>query len=223
MSVLSPAEWRLVKSQIFRIFGVVSFGYHPNLFFMKSFLKKHGSTLLLFVFLALVLIPQTGTPIRVFVNRLISFSPSVINEEKRALLSDYNWPLLSMDGNQLNLSQSKNKVIVLNVWATWCPPCIAEMPSLQQLYDKMQNEADFYFITYEDQSTVSRFLDKKGYELPVYFPRATAPAELESASLPTTYLIAPNGEIVIRKVGAAKWDSDKVIQEIRSLRQNESL
>lgn len=172
------------------------------------------------VLLALVLIPQTGTPIRVFVNRLISFSPSVINEEKRELLSDYNWPLQSIDGNQLNLSQSKNKVIVLNVWATWCPPCIAEMPSLQELYDEFKEEVDFYFVTYEDPEPVRRFLEKREYTIPVYFPRARAPEELESASLPTTFLIDQNGAILIRKVGAAKWASEKVKAQIRTLLQN---
>ncbi len=188
---------------------------------VKTFIKKHGSTLVMLVFLALVLIPQTGTPIRVFVNRLIAFSPSMIDEEDREVLSDFNWSLQAMDGTTYNLLNSKGKVIVLNVWATWCPPCIAEMPSLQSLYDAMREEAHFYFISYEDPETVRRFLDKKGYQLPVFFPKTMAPEKLESASLPTTYLIAPNGKIVIRKVGAAAWDSDKVIQQIRSLRKNE--
>jgi len=189
---------------------------------MKTFLRKHGSTLLFFVFLVLVLVPQTGTPIRVFINRLISFSPSIISEGNREKVTNFDWDLVSAQGDVINFSRSEGKVILVNIWATWCPPCIAELPALQNLYSEFKEEVDFYFVTFEDQEPVTRFLERKDYRIPVYFPKTMAPNELESASLPTTYLIAPNGEIVIRKVGSAKWDSDQVISHIRTLLNNPS-
>lgn len=184
---------------------------------MISYLKKNLSTVLLFVMLALLLIPQTGTPIRVFFNRLIAFSPSIINEDKRAIVTDYHWPLATLEGEELNFLQSENRVVVLNIWASWCPPCIAEMPSLQNLFNEMGNEVDFYFVSSENPITVKRFLQKKGYDLPVYSPMGSMPKELETGSLPTTYLIAADGEVLIKKVGAADWDSEKVKDLIKSL------
>ena len=184
---------------------------------MSSYIKKNFSTILLFVLLALLLIPQTGTPIRVFVNRLVSFSPSVISKDKRSILRDYHWPLQTLEGKQSNFNRSQNRVILLNVWATWCPPCIAEMPSLQNLYNEFGEEVDFYFVSTEDPETVERFLRKKGYKLPVYSPLGRMPEVLETGSLPTTYLIAADGEIYIKKVGAADWDSEKVFEQLKSL------
>src|SRR5690606_8413203 len=100
-----------------------------------NFLKKHWSNLLFFALLILLVFPQTRMPIQVFVQRLISFSPSEKSVEEREILQDYNWNLQQLNSKEINLSQSKGKVAIVNFWATWCPPCIAEMPSFQKLYD----------------------------------------------------------------------------------------
>ena len=176
---------------------------------MKKFLNKNKGNLLFLAVIALLIIPQTRMPIQVFVQRLISFSPSETDEEERKQLSDYNWRLESLDNNSVNLSESKEKVVLMNFWATWCPPCVAEMPSLQNLYNEYGNTIDFYFITSEDPETVKLFMEKKNYNFPVYIQTTKAPKSLFSQSLPTTYLISKTGEIIIKETGAADWDSDK--------------
>lgn len=183
----------------------------------KSFLKKHWSSLLLLTLIVLLFVPQTAMPIKVFINKLFAFSPSEIAETKRARLQQYHWELLDSQGVPYNLSQSEGKVILINFWATWCPPCRAEMPSLQALFDTYGQEVDFYFVSQEDASTQLRFLDKKGYHLPIYTQIAYPPEYIGASSLPTTYLIDKDGSIVMKEVGAAKWDSETVRNLINQL------
>ncbi|PVW15895.1 TlpA family protein disulfide reductase [Marixanthomonas spongiae] len=184
---------------------------------MKQFLKKNKGNIIFLAVLALLIIPQTRTPIQVFVQRLISFSPSETDAEEREQLTDYNWNVTSLDNRRVNFSASEGNVVLLNFWATWCPPCIAEMPSLQNLYDEYGDQVDFYLVTSEKPETVRRFMDKKGYTLPVYIQQSNAPEALYSQALPTTYLISKKGEIVIKETGAADWDSKKTKEIIDGL------
>ncbi len=185
-----------------------------------NFIKKQGSNFLFGLVILLLIIPQTRIPIQVFVQSLLSFSPPENALEDRELLQDYNWELLAINTIEKNLQQSKNKVVIINLWATWCPPCIAEMPDLQNLFTHYKDEVDFYFISHEDTSVLQNFLGKKGFKLPVFQPLSPAPKLLKSNSLPTTFLISKKGEIHIKKIGAANWNSssvhellDRLIQE----------
>lgn len=149
-------------------------------------------------------------PVQVFLQRLISFSPSEVKEENRVALSNYHWEMQTLDGNPMNLTASNENVVLINFWATWCPPCIAEMPSLQALYDSYGDRMDFYFITSEEPAKVQKFIQKKGYTFPVQIQTTNAPEIIATKSLPTTYVLNKSGEIVIKKTGAADWDSDKL-------------
>ncbi len=175
-----------------------------------KFIKKHWGNILFFAFLALLIIPQTRMPIQVFVQRLISFSPSEKKVSDRETLQDYQWNLLEMEGGEINFSQSEGKVTIVNFWATWCPPCVAEMPSFQKLYDSYGDKVDFYFVTSEESEKVNRFLQKNSYSLPVFLQKYEAPKQLRSQALPTTYLISKTGEIIIDEEGAANWNSKKM-------------
>ena len=159
--------------------------------------------------LALLFIPQTSKPIKVFVNRIFAFSPSEIKQENRNVLTDYNWRLKTLSSEEINLSKSKGKVIIINFWATWCPPCIAEMPSFQKLYDDYGSRVDFYFVSSEEIEKLQKFIQTKGYTFPVYLQNSESPEMLQSNSLPTTYVISKEGEIIIKEFGSADWNSDK--------------
>lgn len=149
-------------------------------------------------------------PIQVFVQRLISFSPSEKAESKRETLEDYNWNLQLLDNEEINFSSSKDKVVIVNFWATWCPPCVAEMPSFQKLYDSYGERVDFYFVTSEKPEKVQKFIDKNEYTFPIFIQSYEAPQKLQSNVLPTTYLISKSGEIVVDETGAADWNSKKM-------------
>ena len=172
--------------------------------------RNQISNLIFLAIVVVILLTPAGKHVKVWVNRLLAFSPSVTAVENRKVLEDYNWELRSMDGKPFNLKEAKGEVIVLNFWATWCPPCIAEMPGMQKLYDDYKDKAIFIFASNERADVINGFLAKKKYQLPVYNPRASAPEALASESIPTTYIIDKKGEIVISKTGAADWNSKKV-------------
>lgn len=176
---------------------------------LKKILRKHWSNILFVVLLVLLIIPKTRMMIQVPVQRIISFSPSKVKEGNREVLPNYHWSLLDLNKQQFNLSSSSNKVVIINMWATWCPPCVAEMPSFQKLYNDYSEKIDFYFITSEEPDRIEKFMDKHDYSLPVYLQTHEAPEKLESRLLPTTFVISKSGEIVIRETGSANWNSKK--------------
>ena len=184
---------------------------------MRNFLKKNWSNVVFIMVFILLIVPQTRSPIQVFVQRVIAFSPSEISEVDRVIIKDLDWRLNTMEGAEKNLSSSNNKVILINFWATWCPPCIAEMPSLQELFEDYRGKVDFYFVTQEDPSVIQKFMNEKNYNFPVYIERFAPPHELTSKSLPTTFIISKSGEIVVRKTGVANWYNDKVEEILNDL------
>lgn len=174
-----------------------------------KFLKKNLSNILFAVFILLLLIPQSRMPIQVFLQRLIAFSPSTIAEGKRETVATYNWQLNSIDAGPVNFNTSQGEVILVNLWATWCAPCIAEMPSLQKLHTDYGDKMAFYFISNEKENKIKAFMKENRYDFPVFQSLETAPDALNSNALPTTYIIDKSGKIVVRKTGVADWNGKK--------------
>ena len=187
------------------------------LYFCK--MKKSQIKNLIFVLIiALMIIPQTRKPIQTFIQKGIAmFSPSIIDENKRDLVDDYNWQLQDIEGSSVNFNTSENKVVLINFWATWCPPCIAEMPSLHKLYDDYQDKIDFYFVSNEEVGVLNDFLSKNNYAFKVHIPKTKYPESFNVSSIPRTFLIDKDGNIVIDKTGAANWNSEKVRNQIDAL------
>lgn len=173
--------------------------------------KSHINNAVTVLFIALLIIPQTRKPIQVALNSIVAmFGPSVNSEENRYELSEYQWQLRDVQGNPFNMESARGKVVFVNLWATWCPPCIAEMPSMNKLYKDYAKEVVFLFVTNEDMSRVQNFLDQKELDLPIYNSVTNPPKDLASRSLPTTYVIGKDSKIYVDKVGAANWNSDGV-------------
>jgi thiol-disulfide isomerase/thioredoxin len=108
------------------------------------------------------------------------------------------------------LSSLKGSVVLVNLWATWCPPCRKEMPSIENLYKKYKNK-NFKIMAIssgEEKKTVTDFLKKTPYSFPIYLdPDDSAVSQYSTGSIPSTYLIDKNGNAVARLVGAYEWDS----------------
>ncbi|WP_235989381.1 TlpA family protein disulfide reductase [Psychroserpens algicola] len=184
--------------------------------------KKAKIYNLIFIAVIVVLIvPQTRQPIQVLLNKGLALiiKPSIIDTSERIQLKNYNWQLQTVDGTDFNFSAAEGKVVVLNFWATWCPPCIAEMPSLEKLYQDYKSNEDviFLFVSNEDSDKLHKFMMDKDYSFPVYQPLTQYPSEFEVSSIPRTFIIDKNGAIVIDKSGAADWHSDKVTKTIDDL------
>lgn len=146
-------------------------------------------------------------------------SPSVENEKELSQISSYNWKLEDLNGNAFNLKNSKGRVTLVNIWATWCPPCIAEMPSLQALSNDYKNKIDIVLVSNETTEKVEEFLTKNNYDFPVYISAGNIPETFNVRSIPRTFLLDKEGHIIIDESGAANWNSKKVREIIDGLLQ----
>ena len=170
------------------------------------------SDIIFVIFIALLLIPQTRTPIQVALNKLkvAVWSPSVEDEEDQEQVVPFEYVVQELNGIPKRIAIGQGKVTFLSYWATWCPPCIAELPGIQALYADYGDNVEFVLLTQEETTKVQRFITKKGYDVPVYIPQMQAPEILQSNSLPTNYIIDAKGNIIIKETGAADWNSEKV-------------
>lgn len=165
-----------------------------------------------------MLIPQTRKPIQVFLNKgLAMFGPSIEDESNRKILAFESWQLQDLNGNQINFKDLKGKVVLLNFWATWCPPCVAELPHIQDLNQDYKDKIEIVLVSNETSKKVQSFLDDKGFKLNSYVPLTDYPDDFDVSSIPRTFLISKTGAIVIDKTGAANWNSDAVRSQINLL------
>ena len=186
----------------------------------RSIPQKAGDVMF-WLLLVLLIIPGPRKVIATTVNRVALHlkNPGIARSDKQVQLKDqdYNWILQDDQGNPVNMERFMGKVVFLNFWATWCPPCVAELPEIQNAYEKHGDKVSFMLVTSQEPEVVQTFLDQRGYELPVYYQRTPAPGVFESRSIPTTFIISRDGKIVTKKSGAVNWDSratDKIFNEL---------
>ncbi len=175
-----------------------------------KFDQKKISNLIFVIILLLFFIPNTRGMMQIFLTRIFSFSPSVVDTEERMSVANYDWKLHGVNTDAMNFATAEGKVVVLNYWATWCPPCIAEMPSLQDLYTDYKDKVVFVFLTEDDDPELHKFMSDKDYNFPIYRSLSPHPKPFVHKPIPGTYVIDKKGSIVIHKVGAANWNSDSV-------------
>jgi thiol-disulfide isomerase/thioredoxin len=116
--------------------------------------------------------------------------------------------LISADGTSFNVAHQKGKVIVLNFWATWCPPCIAEMPSIDKLAAQFKGNTKLLIVPIDVDGDFAKsiaFMKHKGYSLPVYNIQSDVPRGLVGDAIPTTVIIDKTGRVAARHDGAADY------------------
>ena len=186
----------------------------------RSIWQKAGD-ILFWLLIILFLIPGPRKAILTTVNRAVLHikAPRVLNEDKQERLSDldYNWILAWGQNEPYYFSNLRDKVVIVNFWATWCPPCVAEMPELQSLYQKYGDRVAFVMVTNEKQEVVEAFMEKNQYLMPVFYLATNPPEIFAFRGYPTTFIISREGRIVSKKTGAANWDSKataKILDEL---------
>lgn len=182
-----------------------------------KFNKKNISNVIFVTILILFFIPNTRGMMQIFLTRFFSFSPGLVEVEERVKVVSYDWKLHGVNTESINFDTAKEKVVLINYWATWCPPCIAEMPSLQNLYNDYKDKVVFLFVTTDDDPEINKFMKDKSYYYPIYRSLSDHPKPFVNSPIPQTYLIDKKGNIVIDKTNAANWNSDKVRETIDRL------
>lgn len=184
--------------------------------------KSQRNNIIFLVIILVMLIPQTRRPIQLMLQKgLAMISPSVVDKEDRVALTDYDWQLVDEHGKAYDFNQAKGKVIFVNFWATWCPPCIAEMPSMEKLYQAYKDDVVFLFVSNEKQEVISKFKKKNSYEFLVHASLSPGPKLFKTSSIPRTFVLDKQGHIVIDKSGAADWNSAKVRKLLDDLIKSE--
>jgi len=126
---------------------------------------------------------------------------------------DTQWSIRTLDGRELSLSSFRGKRLFINLWATWCGPCLAELPNLQKLYDSQRADTGlvFLFISDEPDATVRSFVSEAKYTLPFYLCEGAKPKVFDTGAYPSTFIANARGEIVYKLPMTAKWDHPSVI------------
>ena len=144
-------------------------------------------------------------------------------EEMEVTTIDFESNMLlfkDLEGNEFSLRNFENKVLFINYWATWCNPCLAEMPSMAELYNqyKENNNIVFLYLSKEDADTIIDYIpkDESLGQLPIY--KVVTDDDLFSTrGIPTTFIVNRNGEIVIKDVGSAVWNDQSVVDYLDNL------
>jgi len=181
----------------------------------RLFSVSNISTAVMMVFLILMLVnPSVKAGVMQGLMKVGLFQPGIPEEVADANSAAPDMAFADEEGHSFTLSSLKGKVVFLNFWATWCPPCRAEMPSLNVLYKKYKDDKNVVFLTVDTDGNfkkAQRFMKKQEYELPVYVADSKIPGELLGRSIPTTVIINKQGQIVFHHEGAADYSNEKFI------------
>lgn len=186
---------------------------------MMSIIKKHGLNILFSGILLLLLFSPTARGW--LLNKLLYtglFNVNIKKNESPARIA----PALvffNSSGETISTDRLIGKTVFINFWATWCPPCIAEMPTINSLHKKLQSDTNIVFIMADvdrDLGKSSAFLKDHNFDLPVYIPLGEIPASIMSGTVPTTVIIDRNGKLVKKIEGMANYNSGSMIGYLKS-------
>ena len=151
------------------------------------------------------------------------------SEEMKVTTIDFESNMLQFSDLENNISTIQNfkgKNLFVNYWATWCNPCLAEMPYMVELYEKYKNEEDikFLFLSREDLKTIKNYIpkDENLQKLPIY-KIITDDEFFATSGIPTTFIIDSTGEVIVKDVGTAFWNDESVFKFIDSLIGNNEI
>ena len=144
-------------------------------------------------------------------------------EDMRVTTIDFDSNMLQfsdLENNIFTIQNFKGKNLFINYWATWCNPCLAEMPYMVELYEKYKNEDDiiFLFLSREELKTIKNYIpkDENLQRLPIY-KIITDDEFFATSGIPTTFIINSDGEVVVKDLGTAFWNDESVFKFIDNL------
>jgi thiol-disulfide isomerase/thioredoxin len=114
-----------------------------------------------------------------------------------------------VSGNTVDLQQFKGKKVFVNLWATWCPPCRAEMPSIEKLYQAADKEKTQFVMLSLDNNFESarKYVQDKKLDLPIFYPAADLPPLFTVNGIPTTFIFNEDGKLIAKREGSENYDT----------------
>lgn len=132
--------------------------------------------------------------------------------------ADYGWTIRPLGGDPIELEAFRGDVLMINLWASWCTPCIREMETIDRLTERLADtDVRFLIVAAEGERAVRRHLRRYPHDLPIYLEVDPVPAAFGLRGLPTSWIVDRKGRILVRRHGEAVWDTDEVERFLRSL------
>jgi thiol-disulfide isomerase/thioredoxin len=189
---------------------------------MKFVKKNILNALFIVMLLVIVFVPDAKA---FFIKGLMEvgfYSPKVeMPKEKVSGLNGIQFK--DAKGKLIDLGDLKGKVIFLNFWATWCPPCRAEMPSINKLYVQFKSDKDIVFIFADadgDFVKSNEFMASRKYEMPVYKVESNISEQIFTGSLPTTVIFDKQGRLSFKHEGVANYADKKIVDFLNKLKSS---
>ena len=148
------------------------------------------------------------------------FKPDIQKEGIKSEGTNVAFSFQDEKGNIISSNDLKGKVVFINFWATWCPPCRAEMPSLNEMYNKLKDDDRYVFLFVnedEDPAKATAYLQKNNFSMPVITRAGQIPPQVFSGTLPTTVVLNKDGRIVMKKEGLANYNKDDFLKQLEDL------
>ncbi len=140
---------------------------------------------------------------------LVSCSVKTDNDLSKIRLKELN-------DRQIDLTQYRGKTVFINFWATWCKPCIQEMPTIAHAMDSLKNDnIVFLFASNEEVSEIEKFKKKRPYDF--QYVRLENMEALGITALPTTFVYNPQGKLEFSEAGFRSWDAPENIELIKNI------
>ena len=125
-----------------------------------------------------------------------------------------------LENNIFTLQNFKGKNLFINYWATWCNPCLAEMPYMAELYENYKDEDDiiFLYLSREKLDIIKNYIpkDESLQQLPIY-KIITDDEFFATSGIPTTFIVNSDGEVIVKDLGSAFWNDESVFKFIDNL------
>ncbi|MFD2742214.1 MULTISPECIES: TlpA family protein disulfide reductase [Sphingobacterium] len=153
----------------------------------------------------------------------IETNPASNDERERTsdvVASAEGLKLMDVDGQMIHTKDLKGKVVFINFWATWCGPCVAEMPSIQTMIKNIGVQDDIKFMLVEvdgDMAVAQEFLKKQKLDLPIFVPRSAIPSTWMSGAIPATVVLDKHGQRVFTHKGMADYSDPEFVDYLKKL------
>lgn len=150
------------------------------------------------------------------VSLMIMASCSSPKTEEQSAMNASQVKLTDLEGKEVDLADYEGKTIFVNFWATWCRPCIQEMPSIAALQKQLEGKnIEFFFASDEEVEKIQKFMESR--KMSLNFVRIENPESLGIEALPTTFIFDRNGNLVFSETGYKKWDEPATINMVTNL------